>query len=112
MEELSNEWEEAFKQFLIKGAEDDYCEDMSQDFMYQIIHRARHLVEEAYSQGKRDGRSVASFNSELERIKKEVRAETLKEVGQRIAYWRSTYRYSDTAIMNKIDDILTSLEKE
>ena len=35
---------------------------------------------DCYDAGYKYGRSVASFNSELDRIKKEVRVETLKEV--------------------------------
>ena len=36
---------------------------------------------------------------------------TSVEIGQKISYWRSTYRYSDTVIISKIEDELQALNQ-
>lgn len=48
---------------------------------YEYILEA---FERVYESGKRDGRSVASFSSELERIKKEVRQQTIDGIEEKV----------------------------
>lgn len=71
--ELRIEVEQRLGRFFIEQRQnEDHEVQPLEDFLDDIVALITKREAEAYTKGKRDGRSVASFNAELKRIEKEA----------------------------------------